>query len=269
MKIRVNHWIATLYAGLIYAFLYVPILVLIIFSFNREKISAVWTGFTLDWYVRLLQNSDLLHAFRNSLVVAVLSTLVATIIGTLAAFGMIRYKFPGKALFDAVLHLPIIIPDIVIAISMLSFYVLIQLTLGLVSIIIAQVSFNIAFVAVVVRARLIGFDWDLEHAAMDLGATPFQTFRSVTLPLIMPGVIAGGLLAFTLSWDDFLIAFFTAGVGSTTLPLKVYSMIKFGVSPEINAISTVTLLLTMTLIVIAMRLQRVQYSTRQSAEPLL
>lgn len=199
----------------------------------------------------------MLNSIKNSLIVGCFSTLFSTIIGTLAAFGMARFGFRGKKLFDAVLHLPIIIPDIVMAIALLSFYVFIKLTLGLESIIVAHISFNIAFVAVVVRTRLEGFDRDLENAAMDLGATPFKTFRYITLPIIMPGVIAGALLAFTLSWDDFLIAFFTAGVGSTTLPLKVYSMVKFGVTPAINAISTITLFFSMTLILIAMRLQRV------------
>ncbi len=245
-----------LHVSLVYAFLYAPILVLIVFSFNQEKINVVWSGFTLDWYRKLLSNVELLTAFQHSVTIAGAVTVVSTLIGTLLAFGMVRYKFPGKNALDALLHLPIIIPDIVIAISMLSYYVLIKMTLGLLTIAIAHVSFCVAFVTVVVRARLIGFDKNLELAAMDLGATPWRTFRYVTLPLIMPGVVAGGLMAFTLSWDDFLIAFFTSGVGATTLPLKVYSMIKFGVSPEINAISTLTILVTVMLILTAMRLQR-------------
>ncbi len=245
-----------IHAFFVYAFLYLPIIVLVLFSFNQERINAVWTGFTVDWYMRLLDDPGMLRAVLNSLIVAASSTLIATVIGTLVAFGMMRNEFPGKRLFDAVLHLPIVIPDIMMAIALLSFFVLVNATLGLYSIILAHVTFNIAFVAVVVRARLADFDRNLEYAAMDLGATPVQTFRLITLPLIMPGVVAGALMAFTLSWDDFMIAFFTAGVGSTTLPLKVYSMIKFGVSPEINAISTITLLFSMTLVLIAQRFQR-------------
>jgi spermidine/putrescine transport system permease protein len=245
-----------MYAILVYLFLYLPIVILIVFSFNRERINAVWTGFTFDWYLKLFQDASILNAMLNSFIVASVSTMIATAIGTLAALGMSRYDFRGKRMFDAVLHLPIVIPDIMMAIALLSFFVLIKATLGLYSIILAHVTFNIAFVAVVVRARLADFDRNLEYAAMDLGATPVRTFRHVTLPLIMPGIIAGALMAFTLSWDDFMIAFFTAGVGSTTLPLKVYSMIKFGVSPEVNAISTLMLFFSMAVVLIAQRFQK-------------
>ncbi len=245
-----------LHSFLVYLFLFFPIAVLIIFSFNRERINVIWTGFTLDWYKVLFNDTDLLNSVKNSLIVGTFATIISTILGTLAAFGMVRYKFPGKKLFDAVLQLPIIIPDIVMAIAMLSFFVLIKFSLGLTSIIIAHISFDISFVAVVVRARLMGFNLDLENAALDLGATPFKTFRYITLPLIMPGIIAGALIAFTLSWDDFMIAFFTAGVGSTTLPLKVYSMVKLGVSPEINAIATITIVFTMLLIITAMSINK-------------
>ena len=240
----------------VYLFLYLPVIILIIFSFNNSRINAVWTGFTLEWYKRLLTDGSIFNALKNSLIVGVVSTGIATTIGTLTALAMTRYNFIGKGAFDSVLHLPIILPDIVMGVSLVTFYVLIHLTLGLISIIIAHVAFNISFVAVVVRARLHGFDLSLEEAAMDLGANPIQAFLRVTLPLIAPGVIAGALIAFTLSFDDFVITFFVAGVGATTLPLKVYSMIKFGVTPEINAISTIILLVTITLILIVQRLQR-------------
>lgn len=243
------------HAWMVYAFIYIPILILIVFSFNQERINAVWTGFTLDWYVRLLADTDLLSSVYNSLVVGLVSTAVATVLGTMAALAMQRYQFPGKKAFDALLYLPIVIPEIVMAVSLLTFYVFIQLTLGIVSVILAHITFNIAFVFVIVQARLIGIARNVEEAAADLGASPWQVFRHVTLPLITPGVLSGALLAFTISWDDFMIAFFTAGVGGTTLPLKVYSMIKFGVSPEINAISTITILFTMILILLAVRLE--------------
>jgi len=245
----------TLHAWGVYAFIYAPILVLIVFSFNQERINAVWSGFTLDWYLKLVSDTDLMDSVLNSVIVGLSSTAIATILGTMAALAMHRYYFWGKKIMDAVLYLPIVIPEIVMAVSLLTFYVFIQLTLGLVSVIIAHVTFNIAFVFVIVQARLAGMDAHLEHAAADLGATPWQVFRHVTLPYIAPGVLSGALLAFTISWDDFMIAFFTAGVGGTTLPMQVYSMIKFGVSPEINAISTITILFTMLLILLAVRLE--------------
>lgn len=251
------------HAWLVFAFIYIPIFVLIVFSFNQERINAVWTGFTIDWYLRLLSDADLLASVYNSVLVGLASTVLSTILGTMAALGMQRYQFPGKKVFDSILYLPIVIPEIVMAVAMLTFYVFIQLTLGLVSVIIAHVTFNIAFVFVIVRARLAGLGPQLEQAAADLGASPWQVFRYVTLPLITPGVVSGALLAFTISWDDFMIAFFTAGVGGTTLPMKVYSMIKFGVSPEINAISTVTILFTMLLILLAVRFEGI-YKTAKT-----
>jgi spermidine/putrescine transport system permease protein len=171
------------------------------------------------------------------------------------AFAMSRFNFPGKNVFDMVLLMPIIIPDIVMGISLLTFYVLIHFTLGLVSIILAHVAFNISFVAIVVTARLHGYDKTLDEVAMDLGANQFQTFMKVTLPLIAPGVIGGALIAFTLSLDDYLITSFVSGIGSTTLPIKVYSMMKFGITPEINALSTLILFFTIVLILFAQRLR--------------
>lgn len=249
-------------AWLVYTFIYAPILILIVFSFNQERINAVWTGFTTDWYVRLLTDGSILHALGNSLLVGIPSTLIATVLGTMAAIGMHRHDFRGKRLFESVLYLPIVIPEIVMAVSLLSFYVWVSLPLGTVSVILAHVTFNISFVFVVVLARLADTDGRYEDAARDLGATAWQTFRHVTFPIIRPGVVAGALLAFTISWDDFLIAFFTAGVGSTTLPMKVYSMIKFGVSPEINAVSTIMILVTMVLMLLAIRAEGIAATTK-------
>jgi spermidine/putrescine transport system permease protein len=246
---------------MVYAFIYFPIIVLIVFSFNNERINAVWTGFTIDWYLRVINDSDLMQSFSNSLLVGVVSTLGATVLGTMVAIGMNKRTFWGKSYFEGLLYLPIVIPEIVMAVSLLAFYVYVSLPLGKVSVILAHITFNISFVYVVVRARLSGNGDNLEKAAADMGATPWQTFRFVTLPIIFPGVIAGALLAFTISWDDFLIAFFTAGVGGTTLPMKVYSMIKFGVSPEINAISTITIFVTMVLILLAVRLEGINKTT--------
>lgn len=274
-----------------YVFLYAPIFILIIFSFNAASVTeggrvlgtTIWKGFTLDWYGELAENERIIDAAYNTLVVGIISTIISTIIGTMVALVMDRYNFFGKLAFDAVLYLPIIIPDIVMALSLILFFVLIGMgdwTLSLSTqvadtaalpeflvdslvrlirvtpIIIAHVAFNISFVAVVVRARLNNFDRTLEEAAQDLYANEWQTFRRVTLPLIMPGIIGGALLAFTLSIDDFVITFFVSGPGATTLPVRVYSMIRVGVTPEVNAVSAVMLAVSIVLLLISLVVQR-------------
>ncbi|MGD8189667.1 ABC transporter permease [Brevibacillus ginsengisoli] len=246
---------AALYASLIYLFLYVPIAILMIYSFNQSKLNAVWTGFTLDWYVKLMHNQEVLEAMYTSLMVALISTIASTMIGTLAAVGMYRYHFRGKTALDALLYLPIVIPEIVMGISLLILFTQLHVSLGLFTLIAAHITFSVPFVVVVVKARLEGFDRSMEEAAMDLGATPWQTFLKVTLPIIAPGVVASALLAFTLSIDDVIISFFVAGPGSATLPLKIFSMVKFGVTPEINALSTLMLLVTLFIVVIAERMR--------------
>ncbi len=240
----------------IFLFLYIPILLLIIYSFNANKVVGVWTGFSTDWYRVLFQDEAFINALRVSLWVAFWSTVVSTILGTLSAIVLERYRFRGKLTFDAIMYLPIIIPDIVMALSTLLFFVIFSIPLSRYTILIAHVAFNIAFVALVVRARLVDMDNRLEEAAADLGANEWITFRRVTLPLLMPGVVSGALLAFTLSLDDFVITFFVAGPGSTTLPVRVYSMIKFGVTPEVNAISTLMFIGSTLLVVISLILQR-------------
>jgi spermidine/putrescine transport system permease protein len=241
-----------LFSVLIYAFLYAPILVLIFFSFNSSRSTQNWTGFSTEWYVALLQDQSIHSAFFNSMKVGVTATLIATVIGTLTALALTRHDFRGKLAADTTIYAATVMPEIVVGVSLLVFFVAtlipLGIELGIVTIIIAHVAFTISFVTIVVRARLAGMDESLEEAAQDLGANPVTTFVRVTLPLILPGVMAGGLLAFTLSFDDFVITFFVSGVGSSTLPLKIYSMIKFGVSPVINALSTVVLVATMVLI---------------------
>jgi spermidine/putrescine transport system permease protein len=251
-----NQHILTWLATGIFLFLYIPILILIIYSFNANKVVGVWTGFTTDWYRVLLRDQSFINAFRVSMWVAFWSTIISTLLGTLAALVLERYRFRGKLTFDAVMYLPIIIPDIVMALSTLLFFVIFSIPLSRYTILIAHVAFNIAFVALVVRARLADMDERLEEAASDLGANEWVTFRRVTLPLLMPGVVSGALLAFTLSLDDFVITFFVAGPGSTTLPVQVYSMIKFGVTPEVNAISTLMFIGSTLLVVISLILQR-------------
>ncbi|MEO8276360.1 MAG: ABC transporter permease [Thermoanaerobaculia bacterium] len=241
---------------LVYLFLYVPIVILILYSFNRSKQTAAWEGLTLDWYVRLFHNDLILKAVKNSLIVAVTTTFAATIIGTLAALALARSSFRGKGATQAALYLPIIIPEIVGGAALVTFFGVTQMRLSLVTVIIAHIAFCISYVAIVVRARLAGFDRSLEEAASDLGAGPWDTFRRVTLPIILPGIVAGALLVFTISIDDYVITSFVAGVGATTLPIQIYSMLKVGVTPEVNAVSTLLLLVTVILIVVSQRLQQ-------------
>lgn len=247
-------WVSGI-AGAALFLLHLPVLVLMAFSFNASRFSMEWSGFTLDWYARLVERGDILEALRASLVVALASTALATVFGTLIALALARHAFPGRRAYQGLLYLPIVTPEIVVGISLLVLFAAAGVRLGLGTITIAHVAFNISFVAVVVLARLQGMGRDLEEAAMDLGARPWTTFFRITLPQILPGVVAGALLAFTMSFDDFVITFFVAGVGSTTLPLLVYSMVRRGVEPTINAISTIILVVTTLAILAAYRLR--------------
>ena len=244
----------TFHLGATFAFLYIPIAVLMVLSLNKAGLPTAWTGFSLEWYGRLASNPKILASAWNSVIVASISTIIATVMGTSLALGVERTK-PSPAR-DALLFAPMIVPDIVLAIALLSFFTLIKFTLGLHSIIMAHVVFNIAFVCAVVRARLKGFDWSLTEVSRDLGAGHFVTFWKITLPLILPSVIAAALLAFTLSIDEFIIAYFTAGAGqsSTTLPMQIYSMIRFGVTPEINAMASIVMFVSFVLVFFAQRL---------------
>jgi spermidine/putrescine transport system permease protein len=239
-------------AALVFGFRYLPVRILIIFSFNDTRSVAVFTGFSTAWYVSLAGNEELLDAARNSLLVGLIATAVATVIGTMTALAMERFRFRFKTVFDANLYLPIVIPEIVMGISLLLFFnqalfPFLQSTFGmrgstgLGTITISHIAFDIPFVYVIVRARLADFDRTLEEAAQDLGANEWRTFRRITLPLLMPGIIGGALMAFTLSLDDYLITVFTKGVREQTMPLYIYSLVRRGVTPEINALSTVLL----------------------------
>jgi spermidine/putrescine transport system permease protein len=236
---------------LVYMFLYLPLAIVVIYSFNDSKLNAEWVGFTFDWYNKLFHNGEMLKAAGNSLIIALATSFFATIFGTMAGFAMYRYKLK---LLPLLVLTPLAIPEILMGVSLLIFFVMLNLTLGMVSIILSHIAFCIGFVAIVVRSRLEGMDESLMEAARDCGATPWQGFRLITLPLIMPGILAGALMAFTLSIDDFVITFFTAGAGTSTLPLQIYSMIKISVTPEVNAISSLLMLLTLLLIVIASKL---------------
>jgi spermidine/putrescine transport system permease protein len=251
----VSIWLR-LYALLAFAYIYLPIIILIIFSFNTQKLNVHWEGFTLNWYNVLFHDSNVLLATQNTLIVAVISTFCATVIGTMAALALQRYRFPGYNLAESTLYIPVIIPEVVMGIALLIFFVLMKFKLGLFTITLSHIAFSIPFVALVVRARLHGFDHSIEEAAMDLGANEFVTFWRVTFPTILPGVMAGALLAFTLSLDDYVITYFTAGPGSTTLPLRVFSMVRFAVTPEVNALSTLWVLTVFVVLGAAQILQR-------------
>jgi spermidine/putrescine transport system permease protein len=256
----------TFVAGLLYLFLYAPLAIVIVYSFNAARFGAGWTGFTTQWYSTLWENSLAISATKNTLLLAVFSTAISTILGTMLGYGMNRFRFPGKNLFNWFLYVPVFIPDIVMAVSLLLFYSLVRkwlglFELGLTTMVLAHVTFQIPFVAIVVRSRLVGLDPALEEAAHDLGANEWQTFLHVTLPLIMPGIVAGGMLAFTLSLDDFVVSFFTSGPGSTTLPILIYSSVKRGITPDINALSTLIVLASILGTIIVTLLQRTKKTT--------
>ncbi len=234
----------------VYLFLYLPLLIVVAYSFNDSKLNAEWVGFTWHWYKLLLDDDSMLKAAGNSLMIALTASFASTVLGTMAGYALYRYRLK---LLPVLIMAPLAIPEILVGVSLLIFFVAINLTLGLGTIMLSHIAFCVGFVAIVVRSRLSGMDESLFEAARDLGATPWQAFRLVTLPLIAPGIVAGALLAFTLSIDDFVITFFTAGVGASTLPLQIYSMIKIAVTPEVNAISTLLMLLTLFLIVVASR----------------
>ncbi len=241
-------WAAALGA---YGFLYVPLLIVIVYSFNDSRLNAEWVGFTWHWYNVLLHDEDMLQAIGNSLLIATVSSMVSTVLGTMAGIAMHRY---GMKMLAFMALTPVAMPEILLGVSLLLFFIqVLDLTLGFVSIILAHITFSIGFVAVIVRARMAGIEESIFEAARDCGASPWKAFLHITFPLILPGVVSGALMAFTLSIDDFVITFFTAGVCVSTLPLRVYSMIKIAVTPEVNAVSTLLMLLTLTMIVLASR----------------
>jgi len=248
-------------SALVYAFLYIPLVIVVIFSFNDSKLNAEWVGFTTDWYAKLVNDESMLQAALNSVLIACTAAAIATVLGTMAGIAMHRFR---PRLLPFLVFTPVAMPEILLGVSLLIFFLNavqpllaglgVEFTLGLATVVIAHVTFCIGFVAIIVRARLAGMDESVFEAARDLGATPWQTFRLVTLPLILPGVVAGALMAFTLSIDDFVITFFTSGVGTRTLPLEIYTMIKVAVTPEVNAISALLMALTLGLIVAASKL---------------
>lgn len=250
-----HSWLGA-HLGFVYLFLYGPILVLVALSFNRAGMPTVWSGFSLEWYSKLFENQKIIQSVGNSLFIAAVATAISTVIGTLLAMGLEERR--PRIATEALIAAPMIIPDIVMAISLLSFYSLIKLTLGAHSVILSHTAFMISFVCAVVRTRFKHFDHSIIEASIDLGASEITTFRRVTLPVIAPGVIAAALLGFTLSFDEFIIAYFTSGPSSAsiTFPMQIYAMIRFGVTPDVNAVATIVMLVSFVLIFLSQRINR-------------
>ena len=241
-KLRVS-W-QGIFSLVMFFYMYLPLLVLTFYSFNDSKYSAQWQGFTFKWYLKLWEDESVRSALFNSLTVALVAVGISAVLGTMMAVGLARYQFPGKRLYRGVSYLPLIIPDIAIAVATLIFLAVMAIPLSLWTIIAAHIVFCLAYIAIVVSSRITQLDPHLEEAALDLGATPLQAFLKILLPELMPGIIAGCLLSFVLSMDDFLISSFTAGTGATTLPMEIFSRIRTGVKPDINALSVLLILLS-------------------------
>ena len=258
--------IVTLVLG--FAFLYLPIVLLVIYSFNESRLVTVWAGFSAKWYAELFRNKGLMDAAWVTIRVALVSATVATVLGTLAALALTRYtRFRGRFLFSGMVFAPLVMPEVITGLSLLLMFVAVGLDRGFWTVTLSHITFSMCFVAVVVQSRLISFDRSLEEAAMDLGATPTRTFFLVTLPVIMPAVVAGWMLAFTLSLDDLVIASFASGPGATTLPMKIYSQVRLGVTPEINAICTLLIaLVTLGVLVAALINKRQEVQRRRDEQ---
>ena len=250
-----------------FAFLYLPIVLLIVYSFNEGRSVAVWVGWSTKWYREVLHNAQLLDAAWVTFRVALLSASVATVLGTLAAIALTRYgRFPGRILFSGMVFAPLVMPEVILGLSLLLLFVAVDFDRGFWTIVLSHITFTMCFVAVVVQSRLVTFDMSLEEAAMDLGCTPFQTFFRITLPIILPAVVSAWMLAFTLSLDDLVIASFTTGPGATTLPMKIYSDVRLGVKPEINAVCTMMIAVVSVAVIAASILTKRQELERERAE---
>ena len=268
-------WPLRVWLGATALFLYAPLVSLMVFSFNDSRRNIVWKGFTLKYYALALSDQSLIEAFANSLTIAAISTLVSVVLGALAAVALWRFRFPGRAAFEGAMALPIVVPEICMGVAMLVFFARVlpwppglpwPLNLGAITL--AHISFSFPFVAVVGRARLASFDSQLEEAGRDLGAGEWAVLRDLLIPHMAPGLIAGALLAFTLSLDDFVITFFTSGPDTVTFPVKVYSMVRFSVTPEVNAASTILILITVAITALGLTIQGARDAARLQAERL-
>lgn len=250
-----------------FAFLYLPIVILVIFSFNESKLVTVWGGFSTKWYGELFHDQAFLDAAKITLEVAVISSTIATVLGTMAAYVLMRAgRFAGRTLFSGMIYAPLVMPEVIMGLAMLLLFISVGLERGVLTIILAHITFTMCFVSVVVSSRLVTFDKSLEEAALDLGCTPFDAFKSVTLPIIAPAVISGWLLAFTLSMDDLVISQFVAGPSSTTLPMKVFSSVRLGVNPQINALSTILISIVAIAVITASLVSKRQIAQQRADE---
>ena len=250
-----------------FAFLYIPMVILVVYSFNESKLVTVWAGFSTKWYGELLRNEAMIDAAWVTLKVAFFSSTIATVLGTMAAYVLVRQgRFAGRTLFSGMIYAPLVMPEVITGLSLLLLFIAIGLDRGVLTIVLAHTTFSMCYVSVVVSSRLVSFDESLEEAALDLGASPWEAFRLVTLPIIAPAVISGWLLAFTLSLDDLVIASFTAGPSSTTLPIKIFSSVRLGVSPEINALSTIIIAIVTIGVISASLISKRQIVQRQREE---
>jgi spermidine/putrescine transport system permease protein len=253
----IRRWIFGVWTALVFAFLYIPILLLIVFSFNSSRLNIRWEGFSLKWYAALLENRILLTAFQNSLIIATVTTILATALGTIGAWMLYRYRFPFQRTIGFLIFIPMVIPEVLMGASLRAEFVhLLRIPLGYTALIIAHTTFCFPFVLVGVQARLQGLDPFLEEAALDLGATPAKAFRLVIMPYLMPSIVAGALMSFTLSLDEYIVSVFTTGAQSQTLPLKVYGMAKVGLNPQLNALSTIFIIVTIMLVLLSELLTR-------------
>lgn len=248
--------IVKIYVLFIYLFIYLPIFILFSFSFNKDKLNSTWKGFTIEWYFKLFNNSEVMLAFFNSLSIAFFSSLISVLIGSIISFLFYNMDFKGKKIFEIIIKIPIILPDLVIGIGLLAFFVFMKITLGTFSVFFAHLFFTISYSTLIISTRFEYFDNTLIDAAKDLGANPKTIFFKIIIPIIFPGVLSAFLISFILSWDDFIIAFFTNGPGGTTLPIKIYSMLKFGVDPQINALSSLMVITSAILMFVFLKIQK-------------
>jgi spermidine/putrescine transport system permease protein len=251
----VRRFLAT-WTGLVFVFFYLPIAILILFSFNESRLNIVWTGFTFQWYAALWRDSVLVRALQNSLIVAAATTVVSVLLGTVGGWLLYRYRYRASGLLETLVFLPMIVPEVILGVSLLILFVTIGMQLGYTTIVISHVTFCFPFVMAAVQARLSGLDPSLEEAALDLGATPLQAFTKVLVPYLMPAIVSGALMTFTLSLDELIVTYFTASAGTRTLPLEIFGRVKKGLDPSLNAISTVFILVTVLAVVLTETLRR-------------
>jgi spermidine/putrescine transport system permease protein len=244
------------WTGLVFLFFYLPIGVLVLYSFNQSKLNIVWTGFTLDWYAALWRDTVLVRTLKNSLIVATFTTAISVVLGTAGAWLLHRYRYRASSLLETLVFLPMIVPEVILGVSLLILFVTIGLQLGYTTIVISHVTFCFPFVMAAVQARLAGLDPSLEEAALDLGATPLQAFTKVLVPYLMPAIVSGALMSFTLSLDELIVTYFTASAGTRTLPLEIFGRVKKGLDPSLNAISTVFILVTAGAVLLTETLRR-------------